>query len=101
MLLRPGADTQEVWFLFPGIDKVIHMAIFMVLAFCFLCAYPKTKFITFFQVMLIYAILTEVLQSEMGLGRSMEFYDLLADTAGYLAGYFLFIRTKAFSNIQK
>ncbi len=40
--------------------------------------------------MLIYAFLTEIVQEEMGLGRSMELLDIIADTVGVLIGYFIF-----------
>lgn len=97
MLLRPGAENPDMWFLFPGIDKVVHMLIFSMLAFCFLCAFPKIKFMTFLQVMLLYALLTEILQDEMGLGRSLEFYDLVADSVGIVVGYFVFKKIKSIS----
>ncbi|MHA6728112.1 VanZ family protein [Chryseobacterium sp. A301] len=97
MLLRPGVENPVQWFLFPGIDKVIHMLVFSMLAFCFLCAFPKIKFFTFLQVMILYALLTEIWQDEMGLGRSLEFYDLVADSVGVLLGAFVFQKVKSIS----
>lgn len=47
------------------------------------------------QIMLIYALLTEILQDEMRLGRALEFWDLVADTVGVLIGYFIAQKTKA------
>lgn len=44
--------------------------------------------------MLIYSILTEILQNEMGFGRSLETLDLVADTLGVLIGYFAFTQLK-------
>ncbi len=51
--------------------------------------------------MLFYSMLTEILQDEMKLGRSLEGLDLVADTIGALLGYFLFKKLKkiAFSGI--
>lgn len=40
--------------------------------------------------MLIYAFLTEILQEEMKLGRSMETLDIVADTIGCLIGYYIY-----------
>ena len=40
--------------------------------------------------MLIYALITEILQDEMGLGRSLEFFDLMADSIGFLLGYLIY-----------
>lgn len=90
MLLKPGEENQEYWFMFSGIDKVLHLSIFAALGFSFIAAFPKIKFSYFFQIILIYAFLTEILQEEMGLGRSMETLDIVADTIGYLLGYYTY-----------
>lgn len=80
--------------MFSGIDKVIHVSIFALLAFCFRTAFPRTKFIYFIQIMLSYAFLTEILQDEMHLGRSAEILDVVADTAGFFLGSFFFVKIK-------
>lgn len=97
MLLRPGVENAGYFFMFKGIDKILHLGIFAVLAFCFIAAFPKIKFSYFIQIMLIYAILTEILQEEMGLGRSMETLDLVADSIGIFLGYYIYkIGTKKY-----
>ena len=88
MLLRPGVENKEYWFQFEGLDKILHFSIFGVLGFTFMAAYPKTRLLTYIYIMLIYGFLTEILQSEMKLGRSLEFGDIIADTLGFLMGYF-------------
>nr|WP_307211096.1 VanZ family protein [Chryseobacterium lathyri] len=90
MLLKPGEENNEYWFMFNGIDKALHVSIFAMLGFCFIAAFPKIKFSYFFQIILIYAFLTEILQEEMGLGRSMESLDIVADTVGCLIGYSIY-----------
>ncbi|WP_410494232.1 VanZ family protein [Chryseobacterium sp. CH21] len=90
MLLKPGEENQEYWFMFSGIDKVLHLSIFAALGFSFIAAFPRIKFSYFFQIILIYAFLTEILQEEMGLGRSMETLDIVADTVGCLLGYYTY-----------
>lgn len=95
MLLKPGTENVDYWFIFDGIDKMIHVSTFILLGFCFMAAFPKIRFSYFIQVMLIYALLTEILQEEMQLGRSLDVFDLFADTAGILIGYFLFQKTKS------
>lgn len=90
MLLKPGQENQEYWFMFSGIDKVLHLSIFAALGFSFIAAFPKIKFSYFFQIILIYAFLTEILQEEMGLGRSMETLDIVADAIGCLVGYYIY-----------
>lgn len=90
MLLKPGEENHEYWFMFSGIDKVLHLSIFAALGFAFIATFPKIKFSYFFQIILIYAFLTEILQEEMGLGRSMETLDIVADTIGCLIGYYTY-----------
>lgn len=94
MLLRPSVESADYPFMFSGIDKVLHLVIFAMLGFCFCAAFPRVKFWTFFQLMIIYSLLTEILQGTMGLGRSLETLDLLADTIGFLLGYLMFIKLK-------
>lgn len=94
MLLKPGVENQEFPFMFEGIDKVLHLSIFALLGFCFMATFPKIKFIYYIQIMLIYSILTEILQDEMGFGRSIEALDLVADTIGVIIGYFAFMHLK-------
>lgn len=90
MLLKPGEENHEYFFMFNGIDKVLHVSIFAMLGFCFMATFPKIRFSYFFQIILIYAFLTEILQEEMGLGRSMESLDIVADVMGCLLGYYIY-----------
>jgi len=90
MLLRPGQENHEYFFMFEGIDKVLHLGIFAMLGFSFISAFPRIRFVYFFQIMLIYAFVTEILQEEMHLGRSMETLDIVADTIGCLTGYYIY-----------
>nr|WP_262991576.1 VanZ family protein [Chryseobacterium gilvum] len=90
MLLKPGVENKEYIFMFNGIDKVMHVSIFTMLGFLFMAALPKIKFSYFFQIILIYAFLTEILQEEMHMGRSMESLDIVADAIGCLLGYYIY-----------
>lgn len=90
MLLRPGVENVNFPFLFEGLDKIVHLCIFMFLGFSFTAALPRIKFIYFLQVMVIYGLLTEILQEELGWGRSLEGLDLVADVVGALAGYYIY-----------
>ena len=94
MLLRPGIENVEFPFMFSGIDKILHLSIFGMLGFCFIAAFPKIKITYYIYILLIYSLLTEILQDEMQWGRSLEFLDLVADTIGFLLGYFAFLRLK-------
>ena len=95
MLLRPGVEEFNGWFLFSGIDKIIHISIFALLGFTFMAAFPKTKFLAFLYIMVIYSLITEILQDEMQLGRSLEILDLLADILGFMIGFWLFKKIKS------
>lgn len=97
MLLKPGIENMEYPFMFNGIDKVLHVSIFAMLGFCFTAAFPRVKFMIYLQIMLCYGLLTEILQDEMGLGRSLEGFDLVADTVGVLIGYYVFQKIKHLS----
>ena len=90
MLLRPGVENKEYWFMFSGIDKVLHLSIFAALGCIFMSAFPRVRFYYFIQIMLIYAFLTEILQDAMKMGRSSETFDIVADVIGCLIGYFIF-----------
>ena len=94
MLLRPGIENVEFPFMFSGIDKILHLSIFGMLGFCFIAAFPKIKITYYIYILLIYSLLTEILQDEMQWGRSLEFLDLVADTTGFLLGYLVFLRLK-------
>jgi VanZ-like protein len=91
MLLIPGEVNRERhWFEFHNLDKIVHFLIFVVLGFCDRLAFFKQKKRFFVVVMFIYALFTEVAQGLMNMGRTMDFYDLIADMMGAGFGCFLF-----------
>lgn len=93
MLLKSGQDIPKMSFLdFSGADKIIHIGIFVALGFLLQFSYPRISFWRFFIITFLYSIVTEILQELMDLGRSMEFLDLMADTAGLLIGYYVAIQ---------
>ena len=96
MLLRPGVEDLE-FPVFEGMDKVVHLLIFALLGFCFEAAFPRMKFRYYIQIVIIYGMLTEILQDEMNMGRSFEGLDLVADLLGCLIGYFVFYKIKNLS----
>ena len=97
MLLKPGLENQEhYWFIFAYADKIVHFSTFLFLGFCIKAVFPKIKFWIYFQILLIYAFLTEILQDEMGFGRSLEIGDIIADTLGSLAALYIYRKVKSF-----
>ncbi len=86
MLLRRGIENKEYWFVFPGIDKLIHLSIFAFLGFTLLMSFRKLNLIYFLGIIFIYGLGTEILQEVMHMGRSFELLDILADIVGSLLG---------------
>lgn len=89
MLLKPTGDTAHHFLFFKGIDKVVHFLVFAILGFLFSIVFRKSNFL-FFVIMFLYALLTEILQGVMSLGRSFEIWDLVADMLGVSVGYWLY-----------
>ena len=90
LLLKPSHLEQDAWYIFDGVDKLVHLSVFAFLGFLFMMVFPRTKFIVFIQIMLIYAFATEILQDVMQFGRSLEVLDAVADTAGVCIGYYIY-----------
>lgn len=90
LLLKPAKLEAEPWYIFPNVDKVIHLSVFALLAFLFLLVFSKIKFSVFIQIMLIYAFITEIMQEIMKMGRSLETLDVLADFIGLCLGFYIY-----------
>lgn len=96
MLLKPGVENMEYWFMFKGIDKLLHLCIFAFLGFSLLISFKNLKFKHLLVVIVIYGLATEILQEEMHLGRSFEFLDLCADILGSSIGYIIYKKFKKY-----
>ena len=79
----------------PHLDKAAHVILFMVftiiyirdrLKFNGLKTIPSKYFFWAFLVILPFAILVEILQEILNLGRDGDFMDVLYDIAGFLLG---------------
>ena len=90
MLLTPGTENKEYSFMFSGIDKILHFLIFTLLGFLFRGSFPKISFLYYICILSIYAVLTEIMQDAMQMGRSGEILDLVADFSGLLFGYYIY-----------
>ncbi|MDR2206598.1 MAG: VanZ family protein [Flavobacteriaceae bacterium] len=94
ILLKPQTEIGEHWFTFKGVDKIVHFGTFAVLGFLLMLAFPKIRFYYYFSIILIYAVLTEILQQQMNAGRTFEFLDILMDISGGLIGFYFYKRLK-------
>ena len=68
-------------------DKCVHVFLFALLAFIYLLSFVKNRFLIFLGIMGGYALITEVLQEAIDLGRSMEILDWVADMVGILLAF--------------
>jgi uncharacterized membrane protein HdeD (DUF308 family) len=81
VLFNPGSATPAVW---PGVDKVIHMAMFAALALTGRRAGLPTPGLAVGLV--VYAGASEVLQALLPLDRDGDPLDALVDVVGVVAG---------------
>ena len=95
LTLAPKPTGEVSVSLFPGADKLLHAGMFCVLAFLILrdrSRLGKRHSATLRASVCVWAAVTllggiiELLQETMQLGRTFEWCDILADSAGALAG---------------
>ena len=92
----------------PNADKLVHVSMYFILSM--LIAWNVRLKIPLASNTILWAIFTmlygtiiEVFQGYMGLGRSFEFLDILANSAGVilgLTGYFI-LKNKLYPNLDK
>lgn len=106
----PGSCFKHGGLSLPGIDKVIHFAMFAFFAFASLWGfrkrladYSKKHLLKVLCLMVVigitYGVLTELMQHFLVNGREGSLYDLLADTLGTIVGtifYALLQKKKTF-----
>lgn len=90
MLLKSGEEKKEYWFAFQGIDKIVHVGIFVVLGVLFRAAFPKINVFLFFFILFLYSLFTEILQHIMQMGRTGDVMDLIANMFGAFVGCIIF-----------
>ena len=83
-----------------SLDKIVHVAIFATLGFLIFYGFheqylkSKRRYLYIVAVLLLtlaYAMITEILQVLVFIGRDGNLYDFLADAAGGLLGFLAFI----------
>ncbi|RYD99569.1 MAG: hypothetical protein EOP54_03590 [Sphingobacteriales bacterium] len=102
--LLPGKDVPSLSVF--QYDKVIHFAIFALMAFLFLLLFSnpvlKKEGLIVFLSCTAYGYCVELLQgSGITEGRSFDHYDALADAVGTALGVVLFFTFKHFGDKQK
>ena len=94
ILLRPTSDLPQNFPSFEGMDKVVHFLIFALLAYLYKKAFPNHSIVKELLLLAGYALLTEIMQEKMQMGRTGDPLDMLADVLGIFAGVFVFNLTK-------
>lgn len=94
ILLRPTSDLPQNFPSFEGMDKVVHFLIFALLAYLYKKAFPNHSIVKELLLLAGYALLTEIMQEKMQMGRTGDPLDMLADVLGIFAGVFIFNLTK-------
>jgi len=77
------------------LDKWIHLVLFLVLVFLWCKAYiTKTKkvFIIITSLSIIYGVAMELVQQYFIPFRSFDYADMIADSVGSIAGYFISVK---------
>jgi hypothetical protein len=87
VLFAPGDDVPLAP---PGVDKLVHLALFAALALSGRWAGVRAGTLTV--MLLVYAAASEVVQGVSPLQRSASAGDWLADAAGVLVGVLLWAR---------
>ncbi|MGY1621699.1 VanZ family protein [Geodermatophilus sp. SYSU D00965] len=89
VLFAPGDDVPLAP---PGVDKLVHLVLFAVLALTGRWAGVRAGALT--ALLLVYAAVSEVVQGLTPLDRSASVADWLADAVGVLAGVLLWARVQ-------
>ena len=90
LFLLPGSSLpRKNWFDDIYLDKWIHVFLFAILILLWLKAYPGSSsrlFLFFIISAILYGILIELSQELFIVNRSLDVWDILADTAGVIGG---------------
>lgn len=95
ILFLPSQSFRDIGQVFPFQDKIVHVAIFGILAALIRWSIPNPwgrgwKGIGVVLILILYGIGTECLQALfVSLGRSFEWTDILMDSIGVVAGMVL------------
>ena len=83
------------------VDKLVHVFIYGVFVFLLMIGFKKQYSFTWLRyhtasaaiiLAISYGIVMELLQEFVIMDRNLEFYDIVANTAGSFAGYWVFVQ---------
>lgn len=97
LFTSPKVHSENRFLDFPGIDKIFHLVIFAILTWLILKAFQqaltKKNGVFIYTFLVLYAISTELIQSQIS-GRTGDFYDFLFDVIGICIGWFIYRQKK-------
>lgn len=92
--LLPPQDFPKIP-VFEGFDKVVHFMMYFILSLLLSWAVKtEQKYMRLFLIIPVtigWGIFMEIMQYEMHLGRSFDFYDILANSTGVGVGVLLYV----------
>jgi len=92
--LLPPQDLPKVQ-LFHGADKVVHFMMYLILSVlgCWALKAEENRYGIWLiiPVAIGWGILMEVIQLELGSGRSFSWYDIIANTTGVVVGIIIYV----------
>jgi VanZ family protein len=90
LLLRaPQGNKQLLKYIPIFNDKLIHTISFIGLSFLAKIVYPQKNQLQIISIGTCYGILIEFLQEYMKLGRTFEYFDMVADCIGCIIGSYI------------
>lgn len=89
LLLTPGNAVPDTDV--PNSDKLVHAALFGLLAFTHALAWPRVRLPIMALIVIAFGAATEITQTVVP-GRSADMLDLLADAAGAVLGLVIYAR---------
>lgn len=73
-------------------DKAVHFALFFIFTFLGFASHYFTKRLQIWLLPFLVGFLIEILQHFIGVGRSFDIWDLVANSLGILTAYFMIQR---------
>ncbi|MCX6232324.1 MAG: VanZ family protein [Bacteroidetes bacterium] len=89
--VMPASDLPDI-IVFPYFDKIVHICMYAGLSFLLLWFWDekkrKNKKLQIIFIVFAWGLFMEIIQGVSHFGRSFDFFDALANTFGFIPGYY-------------
>lgn len=96
LVSAPSDIPKFQWLTFPGVDKVIHITLFLVEGFLVSWSILRSRSVVMAAMIVAFCVILggglELIQYQFIDGRSGDILDLLADAFGAVMGVYVFLR---------